>query len=77
MTANQAIYPIEMMAKTLNVSRSGFNAWCGRSPSALSMADGDLTECIGKIHAASKQTYGAARIHAGCKRVERLMKAAG
>jgi putative transposase len=86
MTANQAVYPIETMAKTLGVSRSGFYAWRDRSPSARSKADGDLIKRIGKIHAASKETYGAPRIHAelteagihvGRKRVERLMKAAG
>jgi len=86
MTANQATYPIETMAKTLGVSRSGFYAWICREPSARSIADGDLIERIGKIHAASKETYGAPRIHAelaetgipvGRKRVERLMKAAG
>lgn len=86
MTANQAFYPIETMARSLGVSRSGFYAWSGRSPSARSIADGDLAERIGKIHAASKATYGAPRIHAeladegicvGRKRVERLMKAAG
>lgn len=27
MTANRAAYPIETMAKTLGVSRSGFYAW--------------------------------------------------
>jgi putative transposase len=86
MTANQAVYPIETMAKTLGVSRSGFYAWCGRPPSARSLADGDLTERIKTIHQASRQIYGAPRIHAelgdagvhvGRKRVERLMKAAG
>ena len=86
MTANQAMYPIETMAKTLGVSRSGFYAWSSRSPSACSMADGDLTGRIKTIHQASRQIYGAPRVHAeladagvhvGRKRVERLMKAAG
>lgn len=86
MTANQAMYPIETMAKTLGVSRSGFYAWCGRSASARSLADDDLTGRIKAIHQASKQIYGAPRVHAeltaagihvGRKRVERLMKAAG
>ena len=86
MTANQAMYPIETMAKTLGVSRSGFYAWSSRSPSARSMADGDLTGRIKTIHQASRQIYGAPRVHAeladagvhvGRKRVERLMKAAG
>ena len=86
MIANQACYPIETMAKTLGVSRSGFYAWSNRSPSARSMADGDLAGRIKIIHQASRQIYGAPRIHAeladagvhvGRKRVERLMKAAG
>lgn len=71
---------------TLGVSRSGFYAWNSRSPSARSMADGDLTGRIKTIHQASRQSYGAPRVHAeladagvrvGRKRVERLMKAAG
>lgn len=86
MTANQALYPIETMAKTLGVSRSGFYAWSSRSPSARAMADGDLAGRIKAIHQTSRQIYGAPRVHAeladagvhvGRKRVERLMKAAG
>jgi len=86
MTANQAVYPIETMAMTLGVSRSGFYAWNSRSPSARLVADGDLTGRIKTIHQASRQSYGAPRVHAELadagvlvsrKRVERLMKAAG
>ena len=86
MTANQAVYPIETMAMTLGVSRSGFYAWNSRSPSARALADGDLTGRIKTIRQASRQIYGAPRVHAeladagihvGRKRVERLMKAAG
>ena len=86
MTANQAMYPIQSMAKILGVSRSGFYAHAGRRPSARDLADAELTERIEKIHAASKETYGAPRIHAeladegisvGRKRIERLMRAQG
>jgi len=86
MTANQALYPIEMMARVLGVSRSGFYAWRDRKPSRRAEADAVLTEKIGAFHKRSKMTYGAPRIHAdllddgiqiGRKRVERLMKAAG
>lgn len=86
MTANQADYSIQMMSRTLGVSRSGFYAHHIRPPSARSMADKALSERITKIHEASKETYGAPRIHAelidegtstGRKRVERLMKANG
>ena len=86
MTANQAIHPVQLMAKTLGVSRSGFYAHSARLRSARDQADVELTERIENIHAASRQTYGAPRIQAeladiglsvGRKRVERLMKAAG
>ncbi len=86
MTANQALYPIEMMARVLGVSRSGFYAWRDRKPSRRAQADTVLTEKIGAFHKRSKMTYGAPRIHAdlldegirvGRKRIERLMKAAG
>ena len=86
MTASQADYSIQMMSRTLGVSRSGFYAYRNRPPSARSIADEALTERITKIHEASKETYGAPRIHAeladdgvfvGSKRVERLMKANG
>ncbi len=86
MTVNQAMFPISAMCKTLGVSRSGFYAWRGRSPSARSIADAALTARVKAIHTASRGTYGAPRIHAelddegvqvGRKRVERLMKAVG
>ena len=86
MTANQADFPVETMAKAMKVSRSGFYAWTRREPSARDLADQELTAKIRRIHAASKRTCGAPRIHAelsaegvhvGRKRVERLMKADG
>ena len=86
MTANQAIFPISTMCRTLGVSRAGFYAWRDRAPSARSIADAELTTRIKAIHQASRQTYGAPRIQAelvdegiqvGRKRVERLMKAGG
>ena len=86
MTANQAMFPISTMCKALGVSRAGYYAWRERAPSARSIADAKLTDRIKAIHTASRETYGAPRIHAeladegvsvGRKRVERLMKAAG
>jgi putative transposase len=85
MTANQAVYPVQMMARLMGVSRSGFYAWRHRAPSNRAIADATLSARIAKIHGTSQQTYGAPRIHAeladvginvGRKRVERLMKAA-
>lgn len=86
MKANQAMFPIQLMAKTLGVSRSGFYAWRDRPPSARARADARLSTQIERIHETSHRTYGAPRVHAeladggvsvGRKRVERLMKAVG
>ena len=86
MTANQAVFPIEVMCAVLGVSRSGFYAWRVRRPSARAQADAELAERIRCIHTRSAGTYGAPRIHAelaeagvrvGRKRVERLMRASG
>jgi putative transposase len=86
MTANQAEYPVEAMARVMNVSRSGFYAWLNREPSRRDVEDRELVLRIKTIHKASKQTYGAPRIHAelaaegihvGRKRVERLMRGEG
>ena len=86
MTANHAVDSITCMASTLGVSRSGFYAWADRAASSRAVAGADLTKQIKAVYVASRQTYGAPRIHAelaeqgirvGRKRVERLMKVAG
>lgn len=73
------------MCRLLEVSPSGYYAWRGRKPSKRTTADAELSQTIGAIHAESKGTYGAPRIHAdllekgqrvGRKRVSRLMRAA-
>jgi len=83
----KANYPIATMCRVLGVSTSGYYAWRVRPPSERARADGGLTETIREIHAGSRGTYGAPRIHAeladdhrirvGRKRVARLMCAAG
>jgi putative transposase len=75
------------MCRVLNVSTSGYYAWCKRQPSARTQADQKLSQRIHEIHEKSKGTYGAPRIHAeladvdelhvGRKRVARLMRAEG
>ncbi len=74
------------MCRVLEVSTSGYYAWLKRSPSRRAQEDETLTQQIKQIHTHSKGTYGAPRIHAalarqgthvGCKRVARLMQAAG
>jgi putative transposase len=80
------MYPIATMCRLLGVSTSGYHAWQGRAPSARAQGDALLLERILQIHAASRGTYGAPRIHAelaargiriGRKRVARVMRAAG
>lgn len=86
MSAHQAVFPIKTMARVFKVSASGYYAWRGRPASARATADADLTRKIRTIHAGSRETYGAPRVHAefkdegvaiGKKRIARLMKAAG
>ena len=42
MTANQAAFPVAVMARVLGVSEVGFYAWRARAPSARHAADGAL-----------------------------------
>lgn len=86
MSANQAVFPILAMARVLGVSKAGYYAWLQRPPSARAREDAALMERVGSIHAASRGTYGAPRVHAelqsagerhGRKRIARLMREAG
>jgi putative transposase len=85
-SVNQADYPLATMCRLLKVSKSGLYAWRGRGMSARKHGDIRLTAQIEAIHRHSHGTYGAPRVHAdlrhhgtrvGCKRVARLMRAAG
>jgi putative transposase len=85
--ANQASHSVQTMCRLLKVSKSGFYAWDQRPLSARARVDSSLTVRIHAIHRRSKGAYGAPMIHAeladdhgirvGCKRVARLMRAAG
>jgi putative transposase len=84
--AEKATYSTSLLCRVLGVSRSGFHAWERRPPSDRALADAWLAERIADIHAGSRQTYGARRVHAalrhrgilvGRKRVERLMRLRG
>ncbi len=80
---------VRVLCRCLAVSPSGYYAWLERPASARAVADTALTATIHQIHAASRGTYGAPRIHAeltdsdgpyqlrcGRKRVARLMRLA-
>jgi putative transposase len=86
MKEQQHRFPIAMMSRVLEVSRSGYYAWTARSPSRRACEDTALKRCIKSIHEQSRGTYGAPRIHAelaargvrvGRKRVARLMREQG
>ena len=64
MSANQACFPIAAMARVLGVSKAGYYAWLQRPPSARATADAALLKRIKTVHASSRQTYGAPRVHA-------------
>ena len=79
---NQAI---RTLCRVLQVSRAAYYHWSLQPLSARALADVALTERIAAIHARSRQTYGAPRVHAelqvcgdrhGRKRVARLMRCA-
>lgn len=80
------MHPIARMCRVPGVSPGGHYARLKRPPSARARADAELSARIAEIHSRSRQTCGAPRIHAelkeqgmrvGCKRVARLMRAAG
>ena len=84
--AEKVNHAVALLCRVLRVSRSGFYAWMDREPSARRVADDDLAREVARIHADSRGTYGAPRIHADLKeagtrvsrrRVARLMRELG
>ena len=85
--AEKAHHRVSRLCRVLGVARAGYYAWASRPPSARTVVDQALTEQIRNIHARSRGTYGAPRVHAelrlaldvrvGRKRVARLMRTAG
>jgi transposase InsO family protein len=83
----KANYPIALMCRVLEVSRSGWYASRRRTrPTDRETRDAELLSKIREIHTASRGTYGSPRVHAqlvrdgeevGVDRVARLMRADG
>lgn len=76
-------FHLRTLCRVLDVSPSGYRAWETRQPSSRSIVDVGLLTEIREIHAGSRGTYGAPRVHAtlrgrgrrvGRKRVARLMR---
>jgi len=79
-------YSIRLLCKTLEVSESGYYAWCKRPASEQEREDARLSAEIQQIFQDARKLYGSPRIHAvlkergilcGRKRVVRLMQALG
>ena len=86
MKAYRLLYPINLMAKVLNVSRSGFYKWLVRKPSKRDMQDAVLKPAIRSAHDLSRATYGPRRLQTelqdmgycvGRDRIDRLRKQMG
>lgn len=77
---------IRTLSRVLQVSRSGYYDWLGRTPSARTQANNVLLDHIRTVHRQQRQAYGAlktwhhltvAGIICGKHRVARLRKKAG
>lgn len=75
-------HSITLMCSVLEVSRSGYYAFLGRTPSRRQVANERLLERIRLVHAMSHEIYGSPRVHrelvnqglrCGRHRVARLM----
>ena len=56
--------PIDVTCRVVGVSVSGFYMWRKRKPSARAVRPATVAEVIREVHDASRQTYGARRVHA-------------
>lgn len=83
-TAAQGAFPIQLMCRVLGVSRAAYYRAQGRPGSARARRDDELCAQIHMLHHASRQAYGAPRVHAalqhagevvGRHRIARLMRA--
>ena len=64
MSGQEEHHSVATMSRVLEVSRSGYYAWAARGPSQRTLHDSTLSTGIHRIHAYSRGTYGAPRIHA-------------
>lgn len=80
---HRGVWPASWLCEALGVSRSGFNAWLVRAPSARSRGDEEFGAKIRASFVASDRTYGARRVwrdllaeglSCGPHRIERLMR---
>ncbi|MDF0676354.1 MAG: IS3 family transposase [Nitrospira sp.] len=79
-------YPLRLLCRVLDVSRSGYYAWCTRRPSTRAQENARLEVAIQAAHVRTRQTYGPERLQAelradgfpaGVGRIKRLRKKLG
>jgi putative transposase len=84
--AEKATFPIAVLCKVLQVSRSGFYDWAQREAPAHALEDERLKVRIAAVFEGSKRLYGSPKVHGELraegfavsrKRVARLMKELG
>jgi putative transposase len=81
----KAHYPVALLCRVLQVSRSGYYAWSQRSPARRTVEDQKLGLEVAAIFQENRGRYGSPRVHRelrargqrlGRKRVARLMRTA-
>jgi putative transposase len=84
--AEKVSFPVRMMCALLEVSRSGYYSWLGRSPSKRFEEEARLKASIQQAHQRGRGAYGSPRVTqelesqgltAGHHRVARLMREQG
>jgi len=60
---NSKEFYVENACRVVNVSLSGYYAWCGRGPSMREIEDARLIDKIRGIYEASDGNYGVRRVH--------------
>lgn len=82
----KAHHSVAPLCRVLHVAKSAFSSWQTQQPSARARADDNLINEIKAVHADSRCTYGAPRVHAelrrrgkclGRKRIAYSMRKAG
>jgi putative transposase len=86
MTTLRPHYPLAILCRVLEVSRSGYYAWRHRRPSKRAQENARLEVAIQAAHVRTRQTYGPERLQAelrddgfaaGVSRIKRLRKKLG
>jgi transposase InsO family protein len=84
--AEKARFPLTLLCTTLDVSRAGFYAWCGRPIAPRRRAEQHFAVHVAAAHRASRGRYGSPRVYrelraqghaVGRHRVARLMRVQG